>query len=156
MIWSWRSLSVRCVSWGFLLAGFAPATASAQTGVELGFHALRTEAHADFLGAGAQLLFRPGGRARFVATMTPGALDGDFAMRGELLGQFLLNPRSRKTGIYTGGGLAAVTASATEGYVVLMIGIESNPGGRSGWMLEAGIGGGVRVLAGYRWRKLKR
>jgi hypothetical protein len=42
----------------------------------------------------------------------------------------------------------------TQGYMVLGLGVESSPGARSGWALEAGIGGGFRIALGYRWRRL--
>lgn len=156
MIWSCPKPSRRGTWTLLLLTPLLSSGLKAQQGLEYGLHALSTAAAADFLGAGAQVALRPGGRARFVATITPGALDGDFAIRGEVLGQFLLNPRSPRRGVYAGGGLAGISSTETQGYVVLLIGIESHPGGRSGWMLEAGIGGGVRVMAGYRWRRLKR
>jgi hypothetical protein len=35
---------------------------------------------------------------------------------------------------------------------VLAAGIEGRPGAASGWFLEAGVGGGARLSAGYRWR----
>lgn len=155
MTWSSGKPGARRHEWVILALLLLPGSLMAQRGVEVGLHAMGTAATADFVGAGPQVAFRPGGRERFVVTLTPGVLDGDPAFRGELLGQFLLNPRSRTTGFYAGGGLAGIVGAAEEGYVVLLIGVESHPGGRSGWMLEAGIGGGVRVLAGYRWRRLR-
>ncbi len=129
----------------------------AQQGFEIGIKALGTAARADFVGAGLEMGIRAGGRARFAGILTAGALDGHFGVRAELLGHFLLNPASSRPGIYAGGGLAGVAARGEEiGYVVLLLGLESHPGGRSGWALEAGIGGGLRLSAGYRWRRLKR
>jgi len=81
--------------------------------------------------------------------------EGNGVGRAELVGQFLLNPRTTQLGGYAGGGLAGVFANgADNGYLVLMVGIESRPGGRGGWFVEAGVGGGARFAAGYRWRKL--
>jgi hypothetical protein len=39
-------------------------------------------------------------------------------------------------------------------YVVLLIGVETTPGRRTGWYAEAGLAGGVRIAAGFRvrWR----
>jgi hypothetical protein len=36
---------------------------------------------------------------------------------------------------------------------MLTLGLEARPGAPSGWALEVGLGGGVRVSAGWRWRK---
>jgi hypothetical protein len=38
------------------------------------------------------------------------------------------------------------------GYLVLTLGMEQRPGAASGWMVELGLGGGVRLSGGYRWR----
>jgi hypothetical protein len=56
---------------------------------------------------------------------------------------------------YAGGGVAlAATSDEVFEYVLLVIGLETAPGARRGWFAEVGIGGGVRVAAGYRirWR----
>jgi len=42
--------------------------------------------------------------------------------------------------------------AVSRGYLVLTIGLEERPRSSSGWALEAGIGGGVRLGLGYRWR----
>lgn len=75
--------------------------------------------------------------------------------RGELLAHFLLSPAARRgIGLYAGGGIAAnVTGAKTSEFVVLTLGVESKPGARSGWAIEAGVGGGARVTIGYRWRR---
>jgi hypothetical protein len=58
-------------------------------------------------------------------------------------------------GAYAATGIAGVTGAKEEGYMVLTLGLESRPGRRSGWFVEGGVGGGVRVAAGYRWRLFK-
>jgi hypothetical protein len=77
--------------------------------------------------------------------------------RGELLGHFLLSPEeSRKAAFYFAGGIAGVegagASTVSRGYLVLTLGVEAQPGAGSGWTFEAGVGGGVRLAAGYRWR----
>jgi hypothetical protein len=57
--------------------------------------------------------------------------------------------------MYGLGGVAGQVGRGSQGYVVLGLGLERAPGGRSGWALEAGVGGGVRVTVGWRWRWLK-
>jgi hypothetical protein len=71
-----------------------------------------------------------------------------------VLWHFLLKPRERRgLGVYGGGGVAVAGGPDTEGFVVVVIGLEARPGARSGWALEVGIGGGVRFSVGYRWRR---
>jgi hypothetical protein len=134
----------------------APLKLHAQKGIEGGIHGLATFADFTFAGAGLHAGLRPGGRVRFSLGVTGGSLDEGFGVRAEASGQFLLNPSSRKRGLYAGGGIAGVTGRIDQGYLLLLIGIETRPGGDSGWALETGIGGGIRVMAGYRWRKLRR
>ena len=128
----------------------------AQKGVEGGLHALATFADFTFAGGGAHLSLRPGGRTRFTLTASPGVVEEEFALRGESTAQFMLNPRSRRHGFYGGGGIAGITGPFDEAYLLLVLGWESSPGGSGGWAIETGIGGGVRVLLGYRWRRLRR
>lgn len=106
---------------------------------------------------GVYAAIRTARRARLAINAGAGIAADEFAMRGELLGHFLLNPAStRRPGVYAGGGIAAVAGPEEQGYVVLLVGVEGSPGGRSGWALEAGLGGGVRVGASWRWRFLRR
>jgi len=134
----------------------APLAAQAGSVREVGAAAVVTAANPAIYTAGLTAGLRPSSRAR-VALYAGGGVDGDGrgVGRAELLGEFLLNPRSVHMGIYAGGGLAGVFADgADNGYLVLLVGIEARPGGRGGWYAEVGVGGGARVSAGYRWRKL--
>lgn len=110
-----------------------------------------------FAGAGFQGAVRPGGRSRLVVGVLPGMIEDRFALRGELVAHFLLSPGARRgVGFYGLGGVAGLTGPRKRAYLMLGVGVEANPGGRSGWMLEAGVGGGVRIAAGWRWRWLER
>jgi hypothetical protein len=75
--------------------------------------------------------------------------------RGEALVHFLLTPTQRTgVGLYAAGGIGVdFTTDAAASWVVATLGAEGAPNGPSGWMLEAGVGGGWRVAAGWRWRK---
>jgi hypothetical protein len=42
-----------------------------------------------------------------------------------------------------------------EGYLVLGLGLETDPAGDNGFHFEAGIGGGARLSAGWRTRWLE-
>jgi hypothetical protein len=150
---TWRS--VRAVA-GVSLLLASPGPLQAQKGTEGGLHALLTFADFTFAGGGAHLSLRPGGRTRFTLTGSAGAVESRFAVRGESTAQFLLNPSSRRHGFYAGGGVAGLAGPVDEAYLLLVLGWESSPGGSSGWAVETGFGGGVRVLLGYRWRRLRR
>ena len=134
----------------------AASPARAQHGWELGVQAIGTFADFDFAGGGLWGGWRPGGGTRIGVSVLPGAIDGEFTGRGELTAQFLLSPASPRGGPYAGGGLAGLAGAKDEGYLLLLLGYESKPGGASGWVIEAGIGGGVRLLLGFRWRWLRR
>jgi hypothetical protein len=143
--------------WGLILAMAAsPGVAQEPRGVEAGLAAVATLADHDYAGGGLALGVRPGGGARIGLTLLAGALDQRFAARGELTGQLLLSPlRRHGIGVYGLAGVAAVVGPRDEGVLVLGIGVEAAPAGRSGWYLEAGVGGGVRIAGGWRWRWLR-
>ena len=138
------------------LLGLRPGWIQAQKGIEGGIHAVATFADFDFAGGGLHLGLRPGGRTRFTLTASPGVIEDDFAFRAEGTAQFMLNPGSQGHGWYAGAGVAGLAGPADELYLLLVLGLETSPGGGSGWVVETGIGGGVRVLLGYRWRRLRR
>jgi hypothetical protein len=105
------------------------------------------------VGGGLFAAVRPGGNARVAANLVGAVQDGTAVGRGELLAQFVLGPRQlRGVSPYGLGGIAGETGRGMRGYLVLGAGLESAPGRRSGWAVEAGVGGGVRLAAGWRWR----
>lgn len=139
---------------GAVVTAVIPCRVAAQSAREVQVQALGTFAERRFLGAGLGGALRSAGRARVGLTLHAGDLEGAFAGRGELVASYHLNPyRQHGVSPYAGGG---VTVGVAEGdafeYVVLMIGVETTPGRRSGWFVEAGIGGGFRVAAGFRLR----
>ncbi len=135
-----------------LLAGL-PAQARAQRWAEAGFEGVATAADPGYAGGGLYAALRPPGRLRFSLLVTAGARGGERAARSEAAVHFLLSPASRRGGWYGGGGLAAVAGRATHEYVMLVLGYETSPAGPGGWALELGLGGGLRLGAGYRWRR---
>ena len=121
---------------------------------ELGVEAYTLRATPDRMGGAVYAGWRVGPRARvsLLGGMDGGA--GGTAGRAEALVHFLLAPdRKRGAGIYGAGGLAADIAGRTEARLVALVGVEQAPGARQGWMLEAGVGGGWRFGAGWRWRR---
>jgi hypothetical protein len=105
------------------------------------------------VAAGPGMAVRIGRRDRLVGWAGLGTADGGFAARGEALYHFLLSPEATKAGFYLGGGLAGAYAEEWRGRLVGVAGVEGSPGGRQGWFVEAGFGGGVRVAVGFRWRR---
>lgn len=128
--------------------------AEAQRVTEVGAHALFTTSSPALAVGGVYGAVRASQRVRIALTAGAGVADGDAAGRGELLGHFLLNPAGRRgAGVYAGGGIAGVVGPVDDGYLVLLVGVEARPGARSGWAVELGVGGGVRIAIGYRWRR---
>lgn len=126
-------------------------------GYELGLAGVATWSSSTFAGGGLTGALRTGGRTRVVLGLFPGRHSGEFAGRGELSVQYLLTPdRMRGWSFYGLAGLAGVTGPRGGGDLMLGLGIESAPASRSGWMLEGGVGGGARILVGWRRRWLAR
>lgn len=144
--------------WRELLVAGAALTRSrsgaAQQIREIGIEAIATASDPALAVAGAYGALRTAGRTRVSVTLAAGLSDGDLAWRGEVLAHFLLSPEARrKAGFYFAGGIAAVEGPVSRGYLVLTLGLEERPRTRSGWAVEAGVGGGIRVGLGYRWRR---
>lgn len=141
----WRSLPILALAW----AG----PAAAQGVREAGVQALVTTASPALGMGGLYAAVRPSLRTRIAVTLGAGVSDGRAAGRGELLAHFLLSPTATAgPGVYLGAGVAGVAGPVDQGYVVALVGVEAAPAGGSGWALEAGVGGGLRLTAGWRWR----
>jgi hypothetical protein len=120
---------------------------------ELGLQSTATLSDPALAVVGLYGAVRSSGRTRLSLGLGAGVSDGDLAVRGELLGHFLLSPdQRRKPGFYLAGGVAGVEGAVSRGYVVLTAGVEQHPRGPSGWALELGFGGGARLALAYRWR----
>ena len=135
-----------------------PAGAPAQrrlTAWEVGGGGLAALADADFFGAAVGIAYRPGGQARLMALAAPGTWGGHAGVRLEATAQFLVAPAARTgAGLYLGVGVAWQGAQDAAGasYLAAVAGLEGAPGRRLGWYLESGLGGGIRLAAGVRWR----
>jgi hypothetical protein len=143
--------------WGRLLVAAALAAAppaAAQRVTELGVQATTTLSNPALIVAGGSGAVRLSERGRLALTLGAGLSDGAAAWRAEAMGHFLLAPRRRAgAAAYAGAGVAAVGGPVERGYVILALGLEDAPGRRSGWFGEVGVGGGVRLVAGWRWRR---
>jgi len=134
--------------------GLGGAPVAAQQVSEFGVMGIATASDPTLVVAGGYVAIRTSQRTRISAGLGAGASEGRAAWRGELLAHFLLNPtRQWGVGVYGAGGLAAVSGPVDQGYLVLTLGLEARPGARSGWFVEAGVGGGARLSAGVRWRR---
>ena len=115
-------------------------------------------ARRDFWGLALGAAHRPGGQARLALAVAAGASGpgGGLATRLEATAQFLVSPAARAgANVYGGVGVAFVGARAARGagYLTVLVGLESAAGRARGWYVELGLGGGVRAVAGRRWRR---
>ena len=143
---------------GLALALAVPGSGAAQrlTATELGAGGLAAFARSDFAGGGLGVGRRVSSQTRVALSAAGGTLARRAAVRLEAAAHFLVTPAARTgVGLYGGTGLAFQAARRTPGagYLVALVGIESAPGRRAGWFAELGLGGGVRVAAGWRWRR---
>jgi len=145
--------------WARVLAAAAPIAAvplPAQQIHELGVQAIGTASDPALLVGGAYAAMRVSHRFRISAAAGVGGSGGQTAWRGELLAHFLLAPAQRSgVGAYAAAGIAGVGGVEDEGYMVLTVGLEARPGAATGWFAEGGVGGGIRIAGGYRWRFFK-
>ncbi len=135
-----------------LLPGW-PGPLAAQAPRELGIGALTLIRDSSLVGGAVYGALRISPRTRLALAGGLGGGPGGLGGRAELAGHFLLNPLDRQGwGIYGGGGLAVEQRGNTRGFVELLLGAESRPGSSHGWVIEAGLGGGVRLALGWRTR----
>lgn len=97
---------------------------------------------------------RTTGATRVSLSAGTGLLEMGSTARGEIAGEYLLAPRAAgRLGVYVGGGLAGVIGEGRGQFLLAYVGVEKSPGLKSGWALEAGMGGGFRLRAAWHWRK---
>ncbi len=153
----------RALTWPALALALAlvlsarAASGQGPTATEFDVGSVATWAHRDFYGGSIGIARRPSGQGRAALSVAGGGLDGEAGLRIEATGQFLVLPGAR-TGVspYAGLGVAYMGAPHYRGTgaLVALIGIEAPEGRRHGWFVELGLGGGVRLRTGYRWRQL--
>lgn len=137
-------------------SALAPARAQQLTATEVSVGAVAAVSRRDFWGAAASLGRRVDNQTRVTGAAAVGVLGPRAAMRLEAVAQLIINPSGRGgAGLYAGAGLAWQGARGMRGggYVTALVGLESAPGARRGWYAEFGLGGGVRVALGLRWRR---
>jgi hypothetical protein len=137
----------------------APTMAQEPRGLEAGVAGVGLFARQDFLGGGPVAAARPGSGLRLEAGLFPGHRTGSggTGLRGELTLGYLTAPgRHHGVGLYGRGGVAAEFGGRprSRGWLVLGLGVEGSPAGASGWFVEAGAAGGLRLALGWRRRWL--
>ncbi len=146
----------RLVVAGCALATVVRAAGAQLAATEWSVGVTTVAARRTFWGAGLELAHRPGGQVRGAAAAAAGSRDGEAAVRLDATAQFVVTPGAR-TGVTVSGGLGLAYAGArhTRGaaWATVQLGAEAAAGRRRGWFLEVGLGGGLRVAAGWRWRR---
>jgi hypothetical protein len=109
---------------------------------------------ASFIGAGGGLVLRGGTGTGVGINAALGVRDGNLAGRGEALVSFSLDPlRERGLAPYLAGGFALVgDRVGVREYLVAVLGLSVNPGRGTGGFVEVGVGGGLRLAAGFAVR----
>ena len=150
MSWCWRRSALLLVP---ALAAAGPVRAQRLAEAQVWGTAIASRP--GFYGAGIGLGWRDDQRNRFAPALAVGGDGrGHYGWRADFSYQFLLDPGKQVgSAVYGGGGLSvAVRQGRVVPYALLVLGLESAPGGRGGSFLEIGVGGGARVAVGYRWR----
>lgn len=131
------------------------------TATEISVGGVAALARHAYWGAGAGVGRRVSGQTRVALAGSVGGWNrgggggSGAALRLEATGQFLVSPALRTgPGIYGGAGVAWQGGSDRygTGYLMALVGVEGGPGRPSAWYVELGLGGGVRLAAGWRWR----
>ncbi len=133
------------------------ARAQAVSATEIGAGATVVLAHRGFWGPELGVARRSGGQGRFAFTAACGDYEHALGVRLDATAQFLLRPAERRgVGPYGGLGLAFVGSDGARGasYLTALLGVDVGPGAGAGWYAELGLGGGVRLAMGRRFRRI--
>lgn len=131
------------------LAGWPAAGQSPRASI--GASALALASDPAFAGLGPVVGVRLDRQLRLRAGTWLGIQGDDLASRAEGLIELVLDAGGRGWSPFGGGGLAVVAGRGdVEGYVVVNVGLEQRADESRGWWVEAGVGGGFRLGAGYR------
>ena len=146
--------------WSWVAAALllAPPLA-AQRGWDAQAHALVLARDSSVVAGGVGAGLRLGRGLRLGATAGAGWMAPDvWVGRTEVVVAYHLYPvRPGRAGWYLGGGVAAELARGrVRGLVLALLGVEARPWRGGGLFAEVGVGGGVRVAAGYRLIRLQR
>ncbi len=105
-----------------------------------------------FGGGGVVLGIRTSRELTLVGRGLAGSQDGKLVGRGELAVEFrFLERSSRRPVPYLSAGVAGATGPRPGPYLLAAVGLDIPAGTRGHWIVEGGVGGGLRVAAGYRY-----
>jgi len=141
---------------GLAVGVAVPVRAQAVSATEIGAGATVVLAHRGFWGPELGVARRSGGSGRFAFAAACGDYGRALGVRLAATAQFLLRPGERRgVGPYGGLGLAFVGSGGARGasYLTALLGVDQGPGARAGWYAELGLGGGVRLAMGRRFRR---
>lgn len=111
------------------------------------------------LGGGAAVGRRFGGGLRLAVTASGGVetTGGAGVGRAEALLTYHVSLPGRGPGAYLGGGVAGeLRSDGGHGLLVALLGLETRPWSGGGLFAEIGVGGGARIVVGYRVIRLTR
>lgn len=140
------------------VGAMAPAPAAAQRGWDAQGQALALVRDSTWIGGGLGAGMRFGRGLRLGGTLgaawaSPDAAGG----RAELLVAYHVSrPRPGGVGVYAAAGLATeLSRGDARALAVALLGVEARPWSGGGLFAELGIGGGLRLAAGYRVIRLQ-
>ena len=140
-----------------LAAGVAGSVrAQAPRATEIAAGATVVLAHRGFWGPEVGMARRSGGQGRLTFGAACGSYERALGVRLGANAQFLLRPGERSgIGPYGGLGLAFVGSEGARGagYITALLGVDQGPGAGAGWYAELGLGGGVQLALGRRFRR---
>jgi hypothetical protein len=142
-----------CLALGLWQAGLA-AQQRGTDGLSAGLGSVLVASDPWFGGVGAQIVIPAAYQIRFSLLGAVGERGDRFAGRAEAAFQFVFGEPGarRRVAWYGGAGLAATAGWRTDGYLLLVAGLEGSLGARGHWWVDGGVAGGVRLAMGYRWR----
>lgn len=105
-----------------------------------------------FGGIGPVASLALGRDVRLRSSAAIGQRGADLAGRAELAVELRTRPPGAGWALFGGGGLATEIGRETRGRVLLTLGAERDTRRGRGWWIETGLGGGLRLGVGYRFR----
>jgi hypothetical protein len=150
-------VSRRPLGLAVLLLGLVLASASSQSvRPSVGGGAMVVASNPIFLGGGPFLSLPLDRQLRLRTQAMLGTQGRSTAARAELALEAVLDPGARGWTGFGVLGVAATSGRAGVGSILVAVGAEWRPAARTGWRLEAGVGGGVRLAVGFRAASLAR
>jgi hypothetical protein len=109
-------------------------------------------------GVGLQVVVPAADQVRLSLFGAPALRGDELVGRSEVKAELsFANPANpRRLSWYLGAGLAADFGRQTDGYILLVAGLEGAVGRSGRWWVDGGVGGGPRLAFGARWPVTRR